>query len=67
MDYAVLHGLNRSVPKMDYLSGHAENNSYNLGSEGLTKRLTLDESFPHFSQKRREMGHPDMDFRPAVF
>lgn len=26
---------------MDYLSGHAENNSCNLGSEYLTKRLTL--------------------------
>jgi hypothetical protein len=40
VDYAVLHGLNRSVPKMDYLSGHAENNSRNLGPEYLTKRLT---------------------------
>jgi NADPH:quinone reductase-like Zn-dependent oxidoreductase len=30
------HGLNRSVPKMDYLSDHAENNSCNLakGSRG---------------------------------
>jgi hypothetical protein len=26
---------------MDYLSGHAEKNSGNLGSEYLTKRLTL--------------------------
>src|SRR4029077_12316607 len=32
-----LHGLNRSIPKMDYLSGHVENNSCNLGSEYLTK------------------------------
>jgi non-heme chloroperoxidase len=39
VDYAVVHGLNRSVPKMDYLSGHAEKNSCNLGSEHLTKRL----------------------------
>jgi hypothetical protein len=41
MDYAVVHAFNRSVPKMDYLSGPAEDNSRNLGSEYLTNRLAI--------------------------
>ncbi len=40
VDHAVLHGLNRSVPKMDYLSGLAEKNSWSLGSQYLTKQLS---------------------------
>ena len=41
VDYADLHGLNRSVPKMDYLSGHAEKNSRNLGSKYLTNLAAI--------------------------
>src|SRR5260221_467154 len=39
VDYAVLHGFNRSVPKMDYLSGHTAKNSCKLGSEYLTNAI----------------------------
>jgi hypothetical protein len=37
VDYAVVHGPNRSVSKMDYLSRHAENHSCELVSEYLTR------------------------------
>jgi hypothetical protein len=38
--YAVLPGLDRSVPKTDYLSGPAENHSRNLGSAVASWHVT---------------------------
>jgi hypothetical protein len=39
LDYALVYELNRSVSKVDYLSGFAEENSCRLGSEYLSKLI----------------------------